>query len=246
MAWDLHLKNVKTHDTPAESSEILHADEDGANWKHAWNYRAAVGCLNYLQAMTRPDLMYSVHQCAHFCNSPKLFHEQGLKRICHYLYLTRGRGLVFKPKLMDGLKCYVDVDWAGNWLKTRPNNKMGARSCTGYLITYANCPIVWGSKMQSLVALSTMEAKLIAMSTTLREVIHLQNLLLELRGCNFPIPFMNPQVVCHTFEDNATCIEVAQSDHKIRPRTCRILVLTTLIPLLQCVNRLGWEICSVN
>ena len=45
-------KNVKTHDTLAESSKILHADEDGANQKHAWNYRAVVGCLNYLQAMT--------------------------------------------------------------------------------------------------------------------------------------------------------------------------------------------------
>ena len=56
-------KNVKTHDTPAESSKILHTDEDGANRKHAWNYRAVVGCLNYLQAMTRPDLAYSVHQC---------------------------------------------------------------------------------------------------------------------------------------------------------------------------------------
>ena len=45
-------KNVKTHDTPAESSKILHADEDGANRKHASNYQAVVGCLNYLQAMT--------------------------------------------------------------------------------------------------------------------------------------------------------------------------------------------------
>ena len=81
-------KNVKTHDTLAESSKIIHADEDGANWKHAWNYRAVVGCLNYLQAMTRPDLAYSIHQCAHFCSNPKLLHEQGLKCICHYLYLT--------------------------------------------------------------------------------------------------------------------------------------------------------------
>ena len=62
------------------------------------------------------------------------------------------------------------------------------------------------------------------MSTALREVIHLQNLLLELRGCNFPIPFTKPQVVCRTFEDNAACIEVAQSDHKIRPRTKHISV----------------------
>ena len=28
---------------------------------------------------------------------------------------------------------------------------------------------------------------------------------------------MKPQVVCHNFEDNAAWIEVAQSDHKIRP-----------------------------
>ena len=78
---------------------------------------------------------------------------------------------------MDGFKCYVDADWAGNWLKTRPNDKTGALSCTGYLITYTNCPIVWGSKMQSLVALSTTKAELIALSTALSEVIHLQNLL---------------------------------------------------------------------
>ena len=101
---------------------------------------------------------------------------------------------------------------------------MGALSHTGYLITYANCPIVWGSKMQSLVALSTTEAELIALSTALHEVIHLQNLLLELRKCNFPIPFTKPQVVCHTFEDNAACIEVAQSNHKICPRTKHISV----------------------
>ena len=84
-------KNVKTHDTPAESSKILHADEDGANWKHAWNYRVVVGCLNYLQAMTQPDLAYSIHQCAHFCNNPKLLHEQGLKCICRYFTIPEIR-----------------------------------------------------------------------------------------------------------------------------------------------------------
>ena len=222
-------KIVKTHDTPAESSKILHTDEDGANQKHAWNYWAIVGCLNYLQAMTRPDLAHSIHQCVHFCNNPKLLHEQGLKRICCYLYLTRDHGLVFKPNLTDGFRCYVDADWARNWLKTHPNDKTGALSCTGYLITYANCPIMWGSKMQLCVALNTTEAELIALSTTLREVIHLQNLLLGLCGCNFPIPSTKPQLVCHTFEDNAACIEVAQLDHKIHPRTKHIF-FGTFVP----------------
>ena len=53
-------KNVKTHDTPAASSKILHADEDGANKKHAWNYHVAVGCLSYLQEMTltQPHILH--------------------------------------------------------------------------------------------------------------------------------------------------------------------------------------------
>ena len=45
-------KNVKTHDTPPEFSKILHANKDGDTRKHTWNYRAVIGCLNYLQAMT--------------------------------------------------------------------------------------------------------------------------------------------------------------------------------------------------
>ena len=65
-------ENVKLHDTPAESSKILHADINGRDRKQMWNFRAVVGCLNYLQAMTRPDLSYSVHRCARFC-SPKAY-----------------------------------------------------------------------------------------------------------------------------------------------------------------------------
>ena len=76
-------ENDKLHDTPAELSKILHADLNGMDRKQIWNFHAVMGCLNYLQAMTRPDLSYSVHQCARFCNSPKLSHEQALKRICH-------------------------------------------------------------------------------------------------------------------------------------------------------------------
>ena len=113
----------------------------------------------------------------------------------------------------------MDADWAGNWLKTLPNDKTGALLHTRYLIWYANCPIVWDSKMQSLVALSTTEVEIIALSTVLREVIHLQNLLTELCSCNFQIPFTKRQVICHTIEDNAACIEVAQTKHKICPST---------------------------
>ena len=45
-------ENVKLHDTPAELSKILHVDSNGMDRKQMWNFRAIVGCLNYLQAMT--------------------------------------------------------------------------------------------------------------------------------------------------------------------------------------------------
>ena len=92
-------------------------------------------------------------------------------------------------------------------------------SCSGFLITYANCPIVWGSKMQSLVALSTMEMELIDLLTAQNEVIHLQNLLQELHSRYLPIPFIKSQIICKTFEDNAVCIKVAKADSKIFPCT---------------------------
>ena len=217
-------EHVKLHDTPAESSKILHANNNGTDHKQMWNFRAVVGCLNYLQAMMRPDLSYLVHQCAWFCNSPKLSHEQALEHICCYLRGTQHKGLIFKPDLKQGFKCYVDVDWAGNWLKSNPSSPAGILSRSGFLIKYANCPILWGSKMRSLVALSTTEAEIIALSTALREVIHLQNLLQELWANAFPIPFTKAQIHCRTFEDNAACIEVVTSKAKIRPRTKHLAV----------------------
>ena len=44
-------------------------------------------------------------------------------------------------------------------------------------MTYAGCPILWKSKVQSGIALSTTEAGYIALSTALREVIAIIRLL---------------------------------------------------------------------
>ena len=136
-----------------------------------------------------------MHQCTRFCNAPKLSHEQALKHICQYLHGTQKCSLLFHLSLQDGFKCYVDADWARNWNKKNPNDRTGVLSCTRYLVKYANCPIIWGSKMQSLVALST-EAELIALSSALCEVIHLQHLLQELHMHKIPVPFTKPQVHC--------------------------------------------------
>lgn len=214
---------IKMHDTPAETRPILHKDEHGEPRKEHWNYRAAVGALSYLTAMSRPEIAYQVHQCARFCNDPKLSHEKAIKRICRYLKSTEDKGLIFKPDLTKGFECHVDADWAGNWNKDYATDPSCSYSRTGYLITYAGCPIIWASKMQPLIALSTTEAEIIALSTALREVISMMELLKELQSRNIQIPFTQPKIRCRTFEDNSACIELANSP-KLRPRTKHLSV----------------------
>jgi hypothetical protein len=173
--------------------------------------------------MTRPDLAFAVHQCARFCNDPKLSHEQALKYLTRYLYGTRTKGLILKPDLTKGFECFVDADWAGTWHQDHTDDPSTAHSRTGYVISYAGCPIMWGSKMQTLIALSTTEAELIALSTALREVIAMMNLLKELKERGVPVPFTQPVVKCKVFEDNVGALELAKQP-KMRPRTKHLSV----------------------
>jgi hypothetical protein len=53
-------------------------------------------------------------------------------------------------------------------------------SQTGYIITLAGAPIHWVSKLQTEIALSTTEAKYIALSTCARELIPLCAILTEI------------------------------------------------------------------
>mmetsp|Transcript_41992 Transcript_41992/g.101184 ORF Transcript_41992/g.101184 Transcript_41992/m.101184 type:complete len:1373 (+) Transcript_41992:2978-7096(+) len=214
---------VKTHDSPASSTNILDKDPDGDGHSYPWNYRSVVGSLSYLQAMIRPDITMAVQQCARFCNDPKESHAAAVKRICRYLHQTRNKGLCFKPDPTKGLECYVDADWAGSWQDRTSTDPLSARSRTGYIITYAGCPVVWASKLQTLVALSTTEAEYIALSTSLREVIAVMNLVNELQSLGFQLSIDTPKIVCTVFEDNRSCLEIA-TNHRTRPRTKHLSV----------------------
>jgi hypothetical protein len=214
---------VKQHDTPAEPRTFLHKDSNGLPRQKEWNYRSVIGALMYLMAMTRPELAYAVHQCSRFSQDPRRSHEQAVMRICRYLKSTQDKGLILNPDLSKGFECYVDADWAGNWHKDYADDPSTALSRTGYVITYAGCPVVWASKLQPLITLSTTESEYVALSTALREVIYMMNLLKELQARGIDVPFTTPKVKCRVFEDNSGCVEIAR-EYKMRPRTKHIAV----------------------
>ena len=54
------------------------------------------------------------------------------------------------------------------------------KSRTSYVIRLVGSPLVWKSKLQTLVAVSMMEADYVALSACMRELIPLRHLLLEL------------------------------------------------------------------
>ncbi len=105
--WENGKKNQATsRTTPAYSTTILTSDEGGEDFKDKdFNYRQVIGKLLYLEKSTRPDIACAVHQCARYCNAPKVSHAQAVKRICRYLLGTRDKGLIFDPK-EDSFDCW--------------------------------------------------------------------------------------------------------------------------------------------
>jgi hypothetical protein len=211
----------KSRATPA-ATLLLNKDVDGASRKYDWNYRSAVGMLGYLQGSTRPDISMAVHQCARFNNDPKMSHERAIMHICRYLKDTSDRGVIYRPDKTKGLECYVDADFAGGWNLADADSAENVLSRTGFVIMYAGCPVLWVSKLQTEIALSTTEAEYIALSQAMREVLPFMNLLKEL-AVIFDIYLPQPQVHCKVYEDNNGCIAVAHSP-KFTPRTKHIAI----------------------
>lgn len=209
------------HDTPADT--ILVRDTNGQQRKTEFHYRSVIGQLNYLASTTRPEIQFAVHQCARFSQDPKMCHEKAVKRIVRYLKRTRDQGLVLTVDQSKGIECFVDADFAGGYDKTDTSNPRDCLSRTGYVVKYAGCPIVWTSKLQTLIALSTTEAEYLALSAAMREVIFIRQLIDEMQENGVHFVNHKPVIKVNVYEDNIGAIELAKLP-KLRPRTKHIAI----------------------
>jgi hypothetical protein len=148
--------------------KALGADLHGPQALSEWNYGSVVGMLLYLAGNSRCDISFAVHQCARFSHAPRLSHEKAIKRICRYLKGARTEGLIYRPQNDRGLECFPDANFADLFGVESSDNPVCAKTQTGYVVTYAGCPVVWVSKLQTEISLSTEEAELIAMSDSMQ------------------------------------------------------------------------------
>jgi hypothetical protein len=220
---DMGMKaNTKTKDKAAPSSTILRRDLQGEPFNEKWDYRSVIGKLNFLEKSTRPEIAYAVHQCARFSSNPRKSHANAIKYLCRYLAATKDKGLILKADPSKSFEVHVDCDFAGNWVKDDAmNDPSTAKSRTGYIISYGGCPVLWASKLQTEVVLSSTESEYVGLSESLRVTIVMMNLLAEMKSVGINIPSATPKVYCKLFEDNAGAIHLAKVP-KMRPRTRHI------------------------
>jgi len=90
------IRMINLQPTPAVKP-LLHRGSDGEARHTSWNYRSVIRMMNYLQQSTIPDILFTVHECARFCNDPTQSHERAVKCIGKYLLGTKERGIQYKP-----------------------------------------------------------------------------------------------------------------------------------------------------
>jgi hypothetical protein len=211
--------------TTGASSKPLLRNPTAEPFDGHFDYRRVIGKLNYLEKCTRIDVTCATHQCARFVSEPKDVHGKAVKWIGRYLAGTRDKGLVLKPDKSRGFEVYVDASFVGDWdPETADWDSETAKSRMGYIFMFAGCPILWTSRVQGEVALSTTESEYIAISHATREVLPLIELLDELQDKGVIEKEVKPVMRCKVFEDNSGAVELATSvkSPKMRPRTKHI------------------------
>ncbi|KAJ9536138.1 hypothetical protein OSB04_un000681 [Centaurea solstitialis] len=206
-----NLDGAKTSSTPLPkhikiSSEDCPKDDKEKAEMLKVPYASAVGSLMYAMVCTRPDLAHCVGVVSRFLANPGRSHWTAVKTAFRYLKGTEAHGLIFGLHNDCEIVGFCDSDYAGD--------RDGWRSTSGYVYTLGGTAISWRSRLQSIVALSTTEAELIAAVESAKEAIYLKELLNDLG-------FEQPSV--RIFCDNQSAIHLA-TNLAFSPRTKHINV----------------------
>jgi len=130
-------------------------------------YASAVGSLMYAMVCTRPDIAQAVGLVSRFMSNSGKMHWEAVKYILRYMKGTPDHVLVFGGRYRDfSVVGFCDSDYAGD----RDRRKSTSR----YVFTVGGTMISWRARLQTIVALSTTEAELIAGVEAAKEALYLR------------------------------------------------------------------------
>ena len=75
--------------------------------------------------------------------------------------------------------CYADANFVGLWGHENTQGSICAGSRTGFLVNFSNCPLLWVSKTQTDIALSTLHSEYVSLSHSFRALLTLNIIIKE-------------------------------------------------------------------
>ena len=154
--------------TPAPQGIVLF-DESHQPLRDRTKYQSIIGALMYATTLCRSDVSYIVNYLARFNQKPTKELFRIAKRVLIYLSTTKDLGVTHKPSKKMVLTGFVDSDWAGE--------RHDRKSVSGYIIYFNDSPLVYRTKKQTVVALSSMEAEYMALSQCIQHALYIKRLL---------------------------------------------------------------------
>ena len=168
-----HFDKANVIQTPMKEEALLMPRIEGeASASKREKYHGMTGSLMFLMLEIRPNITFSTSVASHFSKNPSHQYTEAVKTILHYLKESREYGITYKGEESVILEGYSDSDWAGD--------KDNRKSTSGFIFILNGGPISWCSKRQPTVALSSTEAKYIALNLAAKEATWMRLLLIEL------------------------------------------------------------------
>ena len=178
---------------PLKEEENLSPKQEA--YVNEFPYRQIIGCVLYINLCTMPIISYAVSVLAGFCANPSFLACKALVRLVQYIFNNRSTPLALGDDCLH-ITSYGDSDWAG-CAKTR-------KSRSGVLNFIGSSIIMWVSRMQTIVAQSTMEAEYVALCLAIQNSNYIKNLLNSLEIKQIHITYA-PTVFC----DNEAAVSVS-------------------------------------
>ena len=180
------LQEYKTPGAPGHGIVRPDKEDEKLNEADQKTYRSGVGMLLYLVKHSRPDLANTVRELSKVMDGATAGAMKELKRAIKFVLNTKEFGLKIVPEKpgADGkwkLMMYSDSEYAGD-KKTRI-------SVGGFVLFVCGVPVLWRSRAQRSVTLSSAEAEYIALSEAAKEIRFVHQLLTGM-GFHIEIPIV--------------------------------------------------------
>jgi hypothetical protein len=174
-----NMSECKTRDTPMLPG--LQLEVEKVEPDTSYDYQGLIGSLLFLARCTRPDIAYAVHYLARFFSCYQKSHWKAAKAVLQYLQGCKNLGLLYTPSECERnvVHGYVDADYG--------SDKQSRKSTSGSLFVYNCTPIIWLSKRQTCIALSSTESEYIALALGGKEAVWVNRIYSELGEEQLPI-----------------------------------------------------------